>query len=489
MWYLNDEKMKMNAEDSVKSLYSELMGFNPEICIPVQASGSCRQYFRLGRSGHTLIGAFHQDVRENSAFLSFSKSFRREGLPVPEVLAESSWGMCYLLQDLGDTTLYGLLQEKRGKDKFFPEEMIPVYKMILEWLPRFQGSSAPDYSQCYPRASFDRQSMLWDLNYFKYYYLKLAGISFDEQALEDDFESFTSFLLEAPANYFMYRDFQSRNIMLVEGQPWFIDYQGGRRGALQYDVASLLYDAKADLPETLRVELLESYLDSLSKLMPVRREEYLRYFPGFALIRIFQAMGAYGFRGYYEKKPHFLQSIPYALNNLKILSKENLLNAFPELQQVIRKMISPSPLATTLQPEISPLGEKMLRVMIYSFSYKHGLPRDPSPNGGGFVFDCRSLPNPGREDAYKPLNGKDQPVIDFLRQSDQVQHFLKNVFSLIDQSVENYQERHFTNLMVSFGCTGGQHRSVYCAEALAGYLKNRQGLRIDVNHTEITEKP
>ncbi len=479
--------VEVSVVDDMKALYRKVIGSEAEVFYALPGSGSNRQYFRIGKPGTTMIAAYNADLKENKAFLSFSRSFREQGLPVPEILAESCNGFYYLIQDLGDLTLYAFLQELRKKKEKFPQDVLSVYKKVLALLPRFQVSSAPDYSNAYPRSAFDRQSMLWDLNYFKYYYLKLAGIPFDEQQLEDDFRAFTSFLLEVPSGYFMYRDFQSRNIMLCNGQPWFIDYQGGRRGALQYDVASLLYDAKADIPEGVRTELLDFYLHSLSSVISTDRQEFLRYYPGFVLIRIFQAMGAYGFRGYYEKKSHFLQSIPFALTNLSAIVHHDLLNDFPELRRVINRMILTPFMKSSREVTTSGSVKHDLHVFITSFSFKQGPPADPSPNGGGFVFDCRALPNPGRDEELRQFNGMDQPVIDFLQNEPAVNSFLSGVFSLLDQSVDNYLFRGFTHLMVSFGCTGGQHRSVYCAEALAKHLGERNFLKIEVKHLGLNE--
>src|ERR1019366_599468 len=192
---------------------------------------------------------------------------------------------------------------------------IAAYRKVVEVLPRFQVEARHDinYKVCYPRTSFDRQSIAWDLNYFKYYFLRLAGIPFNEQALEDDFSRLTKFLLGADRNYFLYRDFQSRNVMWRDGHPYFLDYQGGRRGALQYDIASLLYDGKADLPPELRQQLLNHYLDTLAGFIKLDRSEFMQHYHAYVYVRIMQALGAYGFRGFYERKAHFLESVPYAL--------------------------------------------------------------------------------------------------------------------------------------------------------------------------------
>jgi len=333
---------------------------------------------------------------------------------------------------------------------------------------------------CYPRGSFDRQSIAWDLNYFKYYFLRLAGIAFSEQALEDDFGRLTKFLLSADHNYFLYRDFQSRNVMLRGGHPFFLDYQGGRKGALQYDIASLLYDAKADLPPELRQQLLDHYLDSVARLMPLDRDAFMQYYYGYVYVRIMQALGAYGFRGFYERKAHFLQSVPYALKNLRwLIHHVTLPVALPALTDAFQGMLRSERLLG-LASEADNLA-----VRIFSFSFHRGLPKDESGNGGGFVFDGRSVPNPGREDRFKGLTGKDAPVIDYLNQQESVHQYLASVMLLVDASVANYQSRGFKNLMVSFGCTGGQHRSVYLAEQLAKHLRSRNGLEVMVRHVEL----
>jgi hypothetical protein len=349
-------------------------------------------------------------------------------------------------------------------------------------LPRFQIEAGRDlnYKVCYPRGSFDRQSISWDLNYFKYYFLRLAGIPFSEQALEDDFSRLTKFLLSAGRDYFLYRDFQSRNIMLRDGQPYFLDYQGGRKGALQYDVASLLYDAKADLPPDLRQQLLDHYLDTLPAFSDLKRDAFMQHYYAYVYIRIMQALGAYGFRGFYERKAHFLESVPYALKNLRwLLHNVTLPIALPTLMEAFHSMLA----SEKLQGLASEADSLVVRIV--SFSFHRGYPKDESGNGGGPVFDGRCLPNPGREDRFKALTGRDAPVIDYLNQQESVHQFLASVMSLVDASVNSYQRRSFKNLMVSFGCTGGQHRSVYLAEQLAKHLQGRYGVEVVVVHREL----
>ncbi len=444
-------------------------------------SGSYREYVRLGNGDFTAIGTWNSDVKENKAFLSFSRHFHQEGIPVPEIFICSEDQTCYLQEDLGSTTLFDFLSTTR-QQQGFSRTITEEYRKVLSVLPSIQVSAGRgiDYSVCYPRAAFDLQSMLWDLSYFKYYFLKLAKIPFDEQLLEDDFRRFTDYLLSAGSDYFMYRDFQSRNIMLREDKVWFIDYQGGRKGALQYDLASLLYDGKADMPQGVRDELFEFYLDELEKIIPVDRYEFMRFFKGFVLIRIMQAMGAYGFRGFYEKKEHFLKSIPYALDNLdSILRKLDLPVELPELTKVLHEVAS--------SPFLRSIGQKehTLTVRVTSFSYKKGLPADPSGNGGGFIFDCRAIHNPGKYLEYKTLTGKETPVQQFLEDKSEMPGFLTLVTSLVEQSVKKYIDRGFSHLSVSFGCTGGQHRSVYAAEKLAAQLKNNFPVNVVLIHREL----
>jgi hypothetical protein len=372
-----------------------------------------------------------------------------------------------LLSDLGDTTLYAWLQQER-EDVLLGEKVKKYYRKVIEQLPKWQLSAQQqmDFSICYPRFAFDRQSIQWDLNYFKYYFLKLAAIPFDEQLLENDFQVFTDWLLEADDHYFLCRDFQSRNIMIHQNEVYFIDYQGGRKGPLQYDIASLLYDAKAAITPLEREELLQYYLTQLSQYQEIDREKFIYYFDGFVLVRILQALGTYGFRGYYEKKVHFLQSIPYAIENMNyLLQKESLPIAIPYLCLVLQQLTK-SDFVHHYQE-----APNKLTVTVTSFSYKKGIPTDFSPNDGGFVFDCRALPNPGREAAMSSYTGKDALVIDWIEQHSEFEDFKQHAWGLISTSVRNYTARKFTHLMVNFGCTGGQHRSVYCAEQIANLLR------------------
>src|ERR1051326_3094304 len=452
-----------------------------------ELGASGRKIIRLIGGNRTAIGILHDVREENIAFIEFSRHFRRHDLPVPDIYATDLDQGAYIEEDLGDTTLFEFLSRNRSGESISPEVVV-AYQKAVAVLPRFQVVAGKDldYSVCYPRDSFDRQSIAWDLNYFKYYFLRLAGIPFNEQALENDFDRLTNFLLAADCDYFLYRDFQSRNIMLREGRPVFVDYQGGRKGALQYDIASLLYDAKADLTPDLRQALLDHYLDTLENYIALRRDEFIRRYYAYVYVRIMQAMGAYGFRGFFERKTHFLQSVPYALKNVRwLLHNAELPIQTPTLMNAFRNMLRSEKLQR-IASETS--GQKKLVVRIFSFSFHQGLPTDDAGNGGGFVFDLRGLPNPGREERYRNLTGKDRLVIDYLTQYEGVHQYLANVRSLIDASVNNYQERGFKDLMVSFGCTGGQHRSVYFAEQLAKDLRGRNGVETVVRHLGL-EKP
>jgi aminoglycoside/choline kinase family phosphotransferase len=469
--------------DVLKNLFEQHFHTQAERVQPLQGQlgGSGRKIIRLVGEKISAIGILYDVREENVAFLEFSRHFRKHSLPVPEIYAEDLDHGAYLEEDLGDTSLFEFLSQHRAGEQIEPSA-VDAYRKVIATLPRFQIEAGRDlnYKVCYPRGSFDRQSISWDLNYFKYYFLRLAGIPFSEQALEDDFRSLTKFLLSAGRDYFLYRDFQSRNIMLRDGQPFFLDYQGGRKGALQYDVASLLYDAKADLPPELRQTLLDHYLDTLAGFVDLNRDKFMHHYYAYVYIRIMQALGAYGFRGFYERKVHFLQSVPYALKNLRwLLHNVTLPIALPTLTVAFHSMLA----SEKLQGLASDADNLVVR--IFSFSFHRGLPKDESGNGGGFIFDGRSLPNPGREERFKQITGRDAPVIEYLNQQESVHQFLASVMSLVDASVNNYQRRGFKNLMVSFGCTGGQHRSVYLAEQVAKRLQGRNGMEVVLRHREL----
>jgi aminoglycoside/choline kinase family phosphotransferase len=470
----------------ISNLYKNWCGNTPQNISALPESGSYRKYYRIIDKEKSVIAVYNKDEKENKAFIKFSEHFLSKKLHVPKIFAQDLDKFVYLIEDLGDLTLYEYIKAvPTGLE--YPEDLIKIYMKVIDELLRFQlvGAKGFDFSYCYPRSAFDEQSMMWDLNYFKYYFLKLAKISFDEQALEDDFKHFAKFLLQARHDYFLYRDFQSRNVMLKGRTPYFIDYQGGRKGAIQYDLASLLYDAKAEIPPEIRIKLRDYYIEKLSSYQQVDKEEFINYYNAYVLIRIMQAMGAYGFRGFYEKKTHFLQSIPLAVKNLEyILETFEMPTNVPELWNVLRSVC--------ISEELMKFGEqeKKLTIKLYSFSYRKGIPQDDSVNGGGFVFDCRAIHNPGKYDQYVNLTGRDTPVIEFLDKEQEMTNFIQSVFSLVDASVEKYMERGFSSLMVCFGCTGGRHRSVYSAEKMASHLNSKYKLKILLNHREqgITEQ-
>lgn len=458
----------------LKQLFRLHFSVEAETITPLPVSGSSRRYFRMGGSGCSAIGVYNTDSKENRAFLSFTGHFLSKGLPVPRILAEDLAQNIYLEEDLGDETLFAF----RNRQPAFTDELKEKYRQALAYLLAFQtrGAEGMDLSWCYPRAVFDSQSVAWDLNYFKYYFLKLAAVPFDEQLLENDFQTLTQFLLQADNRFFLFRDFQSRNIMLREDKVYFIDYQGGRKGALPYDVASLLYDGKADIPPEVRDELLESYLERLqaSGVWPV--EQFRKYYPAFVLVRILQAMGSYGYRGFYEQKSHFLTSVPYALRNVEyLLEHAELPVEIPHLRKLL--------LSLPASEKLAGLSVEPLTLDICSFSFRKGLPADESGHGGGFVFDCRCLPNPGREEAFRHLTGKHPEVVAYLEKEGAVAVFFEHVRALVGQAVENYHSRRFRHLSVAFGCTGGQHRSVYFAERLAATMREKYpALRIRLSH-------
>lgn len=456
---------------------------NPTSCVPLAQSGSHRRYYRFTfEDNSTLIGAYNDDIAENRAFFEYTRFFTTQHLNVPTLLAIHEDEKHYLLNDLGTHTLYDILCEVRKNNGDF-QEVMDYYKKVVAALPKFQMTAKKglDMSVAYPRAAFDRQSMQWDLNYFKYYYLKMVYVPFNEQLLEDDFQRFMDYLLSIDDDYFLYRDFQSRNIMVYQDDVWFIDYQGGRKGALQYDIASLLYDAKADLSPEIRQELLECYMDNLEPFVSIDRKQFTTDFNAFALIRIMQAMGAYGYRGYFERKAHFLQSVPYAIRNMRYLLQHNALPSnLHELRRVLQSVVD-----SYVEPK--PQNTDILTVTVQSFSFKKGIPEDNSGNGGGFVFDCRALPNPGREKRYATFTGKDDCVIEYLQQYKEVETFVNHVCALVDMSVDNYLERKFNHLTVNFGCTGAQHRSVYFAERTAAHLREKYPqIVVELRHTNET---
>lgn len=465
----------MNTE-LLAQLYQSYTGEAPTSIEPLPGAGSNRKYFRL-KGKESLIGVYGTSTEENRAFIYMARHFSQKGLPVPRILTESPDQSVYLQDDLGDISLFQLIKQGRESGNFSDEET-NILKRTIRLLPQiqFEGSKDMDFSYCYPLATFNRRSVLWDLNYFKYCFLKATGLEFQENLLEDDFERMADTLLQIEPQVFMYRDFQSRNIMIREGKPYFIDFQGGRKGPFYYDVASFLWQAKANYPDSLRQELLDEYLDALRPYHTMDKEQFLTTLRHFVLFRTLQVLGAYGFRGYFEKKAHFIQSVPYAIENLRQLLETDF-PEYPYLCLMLRKL-------TELPQFASIRNRRKLTVRVMSFSYKKGIPEDQSGNGGGYVFDCRAVHNPGKYEQYKQLTGRDKPVIDFLEQDGEILQFLEHVDALADAHVQRFLERGFTNLSICFGCTGGQHRSVYSAEHVAHHLNEKFGVRIHLIHCE-----
>lgn len=465
----------MNS-DILSDLYETYTGKQPDKITELTGSGSNRKYFRLHGSPD-IIGVIGETTEENLAFIYLSDHFAGKGIHVPRVLATSTDRKAYLQEDLGETHLFDVIANGRYTGRFSNEE-ISILEKTIRCLPdiQYNGCKGLDFKICYPLAEFNRRSVMWDLNYFKYCFLKTSAIYFNENRLENDFENLADTLLQKPAETFMYRDFQSRNVMIKEGNPWFIDFQGGRKGPVYYDVASFLWQAKANIPSTLRQYLIDCYIDSATRYETIDPDIFKAELRHFVLFRMLQVLGAYGFRGVFERKPHFIESIPPALENLRHLLDETPFDQYPELTDILKKLIS--------KKNTPPEKKDGLTVTVTSFSYKRGIPEDKSGNGGGFVFDCRAMHNPGRYDEYKRLTGLDKPVIDFLEDRGEVQIFLKECRSLADASVKSYLKRGFTDLMINFGCTGGQHRSVYCAEKMASYLNSRYGVEVNLIHRE-----
>lgn len=469
----------MRNEITMQQLVSLFTAYTGKATPTVEAlpsSGSNRRYYRLTRDDQSLIGVHGESRDENRAFIHLARHFREKGLNVPEVLAISKDELFYIQQDLGNTILFDSIKGGRLTGVFSHDEKELLHQAIA-MLADFQvkGAEGLDFNACYPLAEFDKRSIHWDLNYFKYSFLKTTGMDFREDLLENDFEKLATDLLQDQSDTFLYRDFQSRNVMLVDGTPYFIDFQGGRKGPVYYDVASFLWQAKANFPGELRDELVETYITSLRKYRPVDEVHFRNQLRLFVLFRTLQVLGAYGFRGYFEKKPHFIQSIPFALDNLRELLKEGF-EEYPYLHGMLTKM--------TELKQFADSRKRALEVRVFSFAYKKGIPNDVSGNGGGYVFDCRAINNPGKFERYNNVNGLDEPVIKFLEEDGEMVEFLHNIYPLVDRHVQRYIDRNFTNLMISFGCTGGQHRSVYAAQHVAEHIHEKFGVKVSLVHRE-----
>lgn len=460
--------------ENLKNLYTRTFGIEPQAVVRLTGDGSNRVYYRL--SGvRTVIGVIGTSVEENRAFIALSKAFCKAGVAAPEFYAVSDDGLCYLQQDLGDTSLYAALSDARNSGDFGDDELVLLRRVMAE-LPKIQFTVPRyfDFSLCYPVSDFNLRTVMWDLNYFKYCFLKGVGVEFNEERLEDEFVRLAGLLLSDNDNVFLYRDFQSRNIMLKDGVPFFIDYQGGRRGPVYYDVASFVGQARAKYSADAVDAMIDAYLDAVACYKDVDREYFMRMLQLFRLFRLLQNLGTYGYRGLFERKKAFVESIPAALEQLMQLLAGLDCDGFPYIRSLIEKI--------AVLPIFVRDESKELTVDVMSFSYKRGIPDDVSGNGGGFVFDCRAIHNPGRYEPFKKLTGMDEPVIKFLETESSIAAFLENAYALVDEMVDTYKKRGFTHIQVCCGCTGGQHRSVYSAEHIARHVADKFGVRVVVTH-------
>ncbi len=484
----------------LSGLFRSFTGTMPEKVTMLPLSGGHRKYFRLSGNGFSAIGVSGTDLQENNAFCTMARHFRDKGINVPEIYAVSEDGMSYLQEDLGSVSLFDYVAEGRRKGVYEGDEKDMLLKAVAG-LPALQYGETDLPEACCRPGRFDGRMVMFDLNYFKYCFLKPVGTVFDEYRLQSDFESLCEDISSVPACTFMYRDFQSRNVMVKDGLPYYIDFQGGMTGPAHYDVASFVWQARAGYPAPLKMELINAYLEAVPGHLrpdPVDFHEKLRLF---VLLRTLQVLGAYGFRGYYEGKEHFLKSIPAAFRNLDELLSAPF-EAYPYLDKVLRLLSGafargeirymaedggtavPESTQKAVCTPVPSTGKPVLTVSVYSFSYRKGIPEDRSGNGGGYVFDCRSIHNPGKYDRYKTLTGMDAPVVKFLEDDGEVSVFMDSVYRLVDAHVKRFLERGFTSLTVCFGCTGGQHRSVYCAESLARHLAGTPGVSVELVHRE-----
>ena len=472
-------------EERLSQLYKQVKGKAPaKIEHLFGGGGSSRKYYVItDEDGSTMYGVTSKSAGENLAFYKLSKLFAEKGLPVPDVYGISDDHLYYLQEDLGTLTLQDYLKANRDENGEYNSAAKSMLHKVMAQLPDFQfkGASGYIFQQCYPVASMDETSIMFDLNYFKYCFLKLTGIEFNEVKLQDDFQKFTVDIMSDCVNNFLYRDFQSRNVMIKDGNPRYIDYQGGRRGPIYYDVASFLWQSSANYSDALRNELIDTYLTSLLQYKSISREEFIRHLRKFVLFRTLQVLGAYGYRGLWEKKQYFIKSIPQAIKNLDWLVRKGVVNEYPYLKEVAEMLVKDQQ-SRMFNPEVNP--KPSLVVKVFSFSFKNGVPQDDSGHGGGYVFDCRGTNNPGRYVEYQHLTGLDQPVIDFLEKDGEILSFLEHIYPIVDFHAKRFIEREFTSLMISFGCTGGQHRSVYCAQCMAQHLHDKFGVKVILCHRE-----
>ncbi|MFN8237804.1 MAG: RNase adapter RapZ [Chitinophagales bacterium] len=468
----------MNHTEILTGLFSDYFNEDCSSILQLPQAGSDRIYFRLKGTNHTAIGTYGKDAKENETFIHHTRHFYRKQIAVPQVFIASENKQYYLQEDLGDSSLYAIIKKEGMSDA-----VVGYLKQVLQQLTYLQikGAEGFDFSACYPIQEFNKSSMFWDLNGFKYYFARIARVQFSEIELNKDFHTLCDYLLQEPHQYFMFRDCQSRNVMIYQGKPYFIDYQGGRKGALQYDAASLLWQAGAKIPHPLREELFAFYCQKVADLTTIDEKEFKERYYGFVLIRILQVLGAYVFRGLIEKRSHFIESIIPALENVQwFMENVQLKVQLPELFNVLQQLI----VSDVFREEQFDGSAKRLKIVINSFSYRRGIPADTSGNGGGFVFDCRGLHNPGRYEEYKQLTGKDAAVIEFLETKSKIKEFLESIYKLIDINIQDYLARDFEHLQINFGCTGGQHRSVYCAEQTARYIREKYKIDVHLKHIE-----
>ena len=502
--------------EKLVELYNMWHNSMPVNTVRLAGAGSNRAYYRLfDEEGNSVVGVVGTSRDENHAFIYLSEHFTKRQLPVPQILAVSDDGLRYLQTDLGEVSLFDAIRGGREAGGRYNLDEQELLKRTIRQLPNIQirGARELDWQNCYPQPEFDEDSVLFDLNYFKYCFLKPSDLDFNELKLEANFRLFAKDLTSEQCDSFMYRDFQARNVMLdAGGNPFFIDYQGGRKGPFYYDLASFLWQASARYSNKLRRELVLEYYNALQQYIEVPSvRHFVARLSLFVLFRTLQVLGAYGFRGYFERKKHFLDSIPPAMDNLRALLKlgEDVF-PYPYMMDMLRRLTDMPRYAHIEEPAVSRAdgykttdknvyaahpqdgpatfskydGKGPLRVRVFSFSYRKGIPADESGNGGGYVFDCRSTHNPGRYEPYKKLTGLDEPVIRFLEDDGEILTFLESVYKLADAHVQRYIDRGFTDLMFSFGCTGGQHRSVYSAQHLAEHIHNKYGIEVHVCHRE-----
>ena len=502
--------------EKLVELYDMWHNSMPVNTVRLAGAGSNRAYYRLfDEEGNSVVGVVGTSRDENHAFIYLSEHFTKRQLPVPQILAVSDDGLRYLQTDLGEVSLFDAIRGGREAGGRYNLDEQELLKRTIRQLPNIQirGARELDWQNCYPQPEFDEDSVLFDLNYFKYCFLKPSDLDFNELKLEANFRLFAKDLTSEQCDSFMYRDFQARNVMLdAGGNPFFIDYQGGRKGPFYYDLASFLWQASARYSNKLRRELVLEYYNALQQYIEVPSvRHFVARLSLFVLFRTLQVLGAYGFRGYFERKKHFLDSIPPAMDNLRALLKlgEDVF-PYPYMMDMLRRLTDMPRYAHIEEPAVSRAdgykttdknvysahpqdgpatfskydGKGPLRVRVFSFSYRKGIPADESGKGGGYVFDCRSTHNPGRYEPYKKLTGLDEPVIRFLEDDGEILTFLESVYKLADAHVQRYIDRGFTDLMFSFGCTGGQHRSVYSAQHLAEHIHNKYGIEVHVCHHE-----